>query len=111
MFRPLSCRPRQAKAKMRIFASAIIALIVIGGLIIYFLPKAQNASHSNAGGPLAQSATISDAPAAGTPICNQPLLDSPYNYDGAAGTFSVSGSRSGLPLSVRRVPTSRRLRA
>ena len=37
------------------------------------------------------------APRAGTPICGQPVLDSPWNYDGAPGTYTTSGTPAGLP--------------
>ena len=37
------------------------------------------------------------APHAGTPICGQPVLDSPWNYDGAPGTYTTSGTPAGLP--------------
>lgn len=37
------------------------------------------------------------APDAGTPVCGQPVLDSPWSYDGAEGTFTTSGSPAGLP--------------
>jgi len=38
-----------------------------------------------------------DAPMAGTPICGQPVLESPWDYNGAPGTYSTSGSPAGLP--------------
>ena len=39
----------------------------------------------------------SGAPTSPTPICGQSILDSPYSYDGAPGTFTTSGTPGGLP--------------
>jgi parallel beta-helix repeat protein len=39
----------------------------------------------------------SSAPVAGTAVCGQKILDAPWNYSGAAGTYTVSGSPAGLP--------------
>ena len=36
-------------------------------------------------------------PGASMKVCGQPVLDSPWSYDGAAGTFTTSGSPAGLP--------------
>ena len=30
-------------------------------------------------------------------VCGQPILDSPWDYDGAAGTYTTSGTPAGLP--------------
>lgn len=38
-----------------------------------------------------------DAPSAGTPICRQPLLNSPWHYNGKSGTYTTSGTPAGLP--------------
>ncbi len=37
------------------------------------------------------------APKAGTPICGQPILHSPWHYNGKPGTYSTSGTPAGLP--------------
>ena len=36
-------------------------------------------------------------PPAGAAVCDQPILDSPWHYDGAPGTYTVSGQPTGLP--------------
>ena len=40
---------------------------------------------------------VASAPAAVTRVCGQPVLDSPWSYDGSAGTFTTSGKPAGLP--------------
>ena len=44
------------------------------------------------------SGISADAPS-GPPVrvCNQPILDSPWSYDGRAGTYHTSGAQAGLP--------------
>ncbi len=46
---------------------------------------------------LGTSLGTSSAPSAPTPICNQAILDSPWRYDGTAGTYTTSGTPEGLP--------------
>jgi len=103
----LSYYRRSTKNKIWIIVSAVVAFVVVGGLVVYFLPKgkdtAGNAPGNPAGNPAGNApgnpagSNVGAAPTSGTPICNQPILDSPYHYDGAAGTFTVSGTPSGLP--------------
>src|SRR5579862_8016261 len=45
--------------------------------------------------PIRHSFAAGGGPAVGTPICGQPILQSPYNYNGAAGPYT-SGT-AGLP--------------
>ena len=37
------------------------------------------------------------APSSGTKICGQPVLQSPWSYDGAPGTFTAANAPQGLP--------------
>lgn len=39
----------------------------------------------------------STAPSRGTPVCDQPILKSPWDYDGAPGTFTAASEPRGLP--------------
>jgi parallel beta-helix repeat protein len=51
-------------------------------------------------GQAATGATVapkSTAPSRGTPVCDQPILNSPWNYDGAPGTFTAASEPKGLP--------------
>ncbi len=63
-------------------ALAVTVVLAVGG----------EHPHGNPSRPVAES-----APAAGTPICGQPILDSPWRYQGAPGTYTTSGSPAGLP--------------
>ncbi len=44
-----------------------------------------------------ESHAASGAPASPTPVCGTSVLNSPYSYNGAAGTYTTSGSPAGLP--------------
>lgn len=50
-------------------------------------------------GPTGRSQPGAEAAPSGPPvrICNEPILDSPWSYDGAAGTYRTSGTPAGLP--------------
>lgn len=39
----------------------------------------------------------STAPSSGTKVCGQPILQSPWDYDGAPGTFTAANEPKGLP--------------
>jgi Right handed beta helix region len=56
--------------------------------------QALNGGHPR-GDPNRQPAEA--APAVGTPICGRNVLDSPWDYNGAPGTYTTSGSPAGLP--------------
>lgn len=45
----------------------------------------------------ATTSVTSVAPTSPTRICNQPILNSPYSYNDAPGTFTTSGTLAGLP--------------
>jgi len=45
--------------------------------------------HSRASGPM--------APSTPTAVCGTSILNSPYSYNGAPGTFTTSGTPAGLP--------------
>ena len=45
-------------------------------------------------------------PPAGAAVCDQPILDSPWHYDGAPGTYTVAVSRPACPPSARLRATS-----
>jgi parallel beta-helix repeat protein len=44
-----------------------------------------------------KGAEADNAPSHGTAVCGQQVLQSPWTYDGAAGTFTASNAPSGLP--------------
>src|ERR1700728_4344814 len=44
-----------------------------------------------------KGAEADNAPSHGTAVCGQQVLQSPWTYDGTAGTFTASNAPSGLP--------------
>ncbi len=62
---------------------ASIAVVLVGSLGLHFL--------------LQGHAATGNAPTTGTQICNQSVLDSPYTYNGTAGTYTAGNEPSGLP--------------
>ena len=68
-----------------------ITIAAIGGLVagvMTVLPKPPS------------GVTVSWTRAPSSPpahVCNSPILDSPWNYDGAPGTYAKSGTPAGLP--------------
>ena len=74
-----------------VLAVLIIALAVIG---LYFH---HNAVHNAGSGPLPSSTPplVTPPSGRGTLVCGQPILHSPFNYDGAAGSYP--SGRAGLP--------------
>lgn len=56
--------------------------------------------HSAGGAPAAgggQGTGGGTGPSRGTPVCGQPILQSPWSYDGAGGTFTAAAAPRGLP--------------
>jgi hypothetical protein len=62
-------------------AVPLVLFAVTAGLVIK--------PHTRAAGPV--------APATPTAVCGQSILNSPYSYNGASGTFTTSGTPAGLP--------------
>jgi hypothetical protein len=65
-----------------------------------------SAPHAGSGGPKASGQATagagtrpahSTAPSSGTRVCNQEILQSPWGYDGAPGTFTAAAEPRGLP--------------
>ena len=79
-------RKRNAAARRRVLAAAALALVAAAAVLALYIWQRPG------GPPLTQG-----APVAGTPICGQPMLDSPWSYDGAPGTYSTNGTPAGLP--------------
>jgi len=73
---------RLKRSKVARIVPAAIAVLFIGILGTHLT----HPSHA-AGGP----------PTSGTSICGQPILDSPYEYNGASGTFTATSEPVGLP--------------
>ena len=77
-------------------------ILAATGIVVTTILVAMSGRHL-AGGPassLAPSGTDAagtSAPAAGTPVCGQAILDSPWDYRGAPGTFTDSRRPAGLP--------------
>lgn len=56
--------------------------------------SAQSSAQATSG---AAAPVKSSAPSSGTRVCGQPILQSPWDYAGPAGTFSASDAPQGLP--------------
>jgi len=72
-----------------------IALLLVAMVLLVACTSAPRGAVTS--GALGAPTSTSGAPDAPTPICNQAILDSPWSYDGAAGTYTTSGSPAGLP--------------
>jgi parallel beta-helix repeat protein len=77
-----------------VIAGAVLAVLAACLLTLRVLPG----SHRSPAAGLPQPGASAAAPP-GSPvgICNKPILDSPWSYDGAVGTYSTSGTPAGLP--------------
>jgi hypothetical protein len=79
--------------RYRVLLSAVaIAALVTAGCTLA-TPQPVPSPHGSSG----ISASKVGAGSRPTRICNQPILDSPWHYDGPAGTFATSGTPAGLP--------------
>ena len=59
-------------------------------------PRPSGATSAPASAPPG-APVVNSAPLSPTPVCNRPILNSPWSYDAAAGTYSTSGTPAGLP--------------
>lgn len=76
--------------KASVWSTAAVLVLVTVAVGLTLKPAGltnKPAPHASSPGP----------PTSGTPVCGQSILNSPYNYDGAAGTFTTSGTPAGLP--------------
>jgi hypothetical protein len=84
--------------RRRLALTALAVTAAVGAVILWqLLPGSQDGP---AAGPAASSPfrlSYGEAPAEPTAICGQPILDSPWHYDGAAGTFTAHDKPAGLP--------------
>lgn len=101
MGKKLGARSRQYRL---VVAGAAVAVLAAGLLVWRLLPSSHESAapglpHSGASVPGQSRSGVSAAAPSGPPvrICNEPILDSPWSYDGAAGTYRASGTPAGLP--------------
>jgi parallel beta-helix repeat protein len=80
---------------------AFVTVIAIGGLLLVFHRSGPGAEQT---GPAAEPSVASaapgveaKAPAGGRAVCDQPILNSPYTYAGAEGSFTAGNVPAGLP--------------
>lgn len=95
---PTGTRP--ARRKTYIWRAAAVAALIAGtaSCTSEILPGDSTISSSSLGnGVVVGPQGASRAPSSGTAVCGKPILDSPYNYDGQAGTFTVGNAPHGLP--------------
>lgn len=86
---------------MSVFRKVLPALVLLP-LLAACTGQVSPGQGASAGGsvPLSPAQEVpvgGSAPASPTRVCNQPILDSPWSYHGAAGTYTTSGAHAGLP--------------
>jgi parallel beta-helix repeat protein len=76
-----------------------IALIVAVAAVIRTITAGQGPASASNPVRLNPRAALDGAspPSAGTPVCGQAILNSPWSYAGPPGTFRASGTPAGLP--------------
>ena len=87
---------------MSVKLSRVAPILVAGAVCVLSSCTGGSAPPVKQGHPgqAATGATVlpkSTAPSRGTPVCDQPILKSPWNYDGAPGTFTAASEPKGLP--------------
>ena len=87
-------RHRIAAGHRRLARRALPIVAVAAALVSGCTASHGSASASN---PAIGGSDQGPAPAAPTPVCGQPILNSRWHYDGAPGTFSASDAPPGLP--------------
>ena len=70
----------------------IIAVVVVGW-VLFLRHESRSSGETRAKTP----GETAVPPAAGTPVCGQPILTSPYSYNGAGGSFTASNLPADLP--------------
>lgn len=77
----------------RVVLITLPVVAVVAAVTLWVFPA------SHAGSPVSPHAGLSQgqAPSVPTPICGQPILDSPWHYDGAPGTYTAGNEPAGLP--------------
>ena len=81
-----------SRRRIAVAAAAVtmaVAMVILGVLAVPGSPHSRPRSHV--------AGIAAGAPTTGTPICGQPALNAPWNYDGSPGMFSTSGTPAGLP--------------
>src|SRR5260370_12849527 len=78
---------RNRTVRLRVLLAVLAVALAAAAVII---PRT-----STGGGPALSVGE--SAPSAGTPVCGRPILDSPWDYHGAPGTYTTSGTPVGLP--------------
>ncbi len=86
----------RSRPAVRLVIAAVAAAAALAGCSSAAAPSGHpSGQQSGSTGPAVH--LTSSAPKSGTPVCGQPILNSPYGYNGRAGTFSTSGTPAGLP--------------
>ena len=81
-----------SRRRIAVAAAAVtmaVAMVILGVLAVPGSPHSRPRSHV--------AGIAAGAPTTGTPVCGQPALDSPWNYDGSPGMYTTSGTPAGLP--------------
>jgi hypothetical protein len=90
---------RYLTMRLRVLMTVLVVALAVVAIVVRFTPHGGGppirALTPHDGGPPIRVGD--DGPSAGTPICGQPILDSPWNYNGAPGTYTTSGKPAGLP--------------
>jgi hypothetical protein len=82
---------RSRPARMVLAVAATLAALVSG------CTGGHSGSSGSVSGPVLSGLGNGPAPAAPTPVCGQPILNSRWHYDGLTGTFIASDEPTGLP--------------
>jgi parallel beta-helix repeat protein len=101
--RPVGETVTRRRLPRLVLAVAAVCALVLAPAIAFASAPPTPGKHPAPGrhGPVASGRHYGLAPTAPTPICGQPILNSPYSYNAVGGTtpvtFSTSGTPAGLP--------------
>jgi hypothetical protein len=86
------------RIRVAIITAVVLVVATVVTVVTLSTGKHDGPATAVSGVPVVPHAPgTSAAPVAGTRVCGQPVLDSPWNYDGPAGTFTTSGKPAALP--------------
>lgn len=96
-----ACFTRTHGADRRVPRWVVLVLaapvIVVVGLALGAAPQSSGPTEPRGTGATLPAATGPTAPRFPSAVCDQAILNSPYNYTGPAGTYTTSGAQPGLP--------------